>query len=140
MADFRTIKMRLWEKNPHCHYCGVKTEPTEAGVNKCTHNPNTATVDHVYSRFNLKRWVYGEEGEVRYVLACQHCNNQRQIQEFKSLPPIERAARMHGFAPRLKRMYGTMIEAYYEMKKIYSRYGVPTESIDRQVYDTKSAS
>ena len=133
----RRIKIRLWEKDPHCYYCGVLTILPPAGIIKSSSDPNLATIDHVYSKFNLMRWVKseGEDKKNRYVLSCQKCNNERQRREYESLPLIEQSARNWGFGPSLKKTYSNIIDVYLEMRKIYSRYGVPTESIDRQIMD-----
>jgi len=115
----------MFKENPHCHYCGVLTEMPEAGVGDQKHNPKCATIDHIYSKIDLRRWVGGKQNEERYVLACQSCNNGRQIKESEHIPSFEKWARGCGFKPTLRRLYPTLEEAYKDMRKIYERYGVP---------------
>ena len=131
MGSFRKRKLKLFEQNPHCHYCGVLTVLTEAGVEEYKDNPNHATIDHVYSRFDLRRWVCNNEE--RYVLSCRKCNNDRQAREFDLLPNLERWARGKGFNPRLDKKYPTLEEVYKAMRKIYERYGVPHDHLKSQL-------
>lgn len=86
MSPRRKLKLRLWEEDPHCHWCGIITNP-----NPLKHNAVTATVDHIYSNYDLRRRVSS-----RVVLACSKCNNFRSEQETNQLSADEKHARSLG--------------------------------------------
>ena len=77
--DLQFRRRRLWEENPQCHWCKRETiwSANENGVNP----PNSATIDHIYSRYNIKRREPNITKEQRYVLACQECNHRRAREE-----------------------------------------------------------
>jgi hypothetical protein len=96
----RELKIKMWEKDPYCHWCGCFTVVTNiVAVPRGTSLPdNAATVDHVYSRFNARRWVKAKYGERRRVLACYKCNHERAEQEENAMTLDERLDRGLEFA------------------------------------------
>jgi len=89
----KKVRKRLFRENPHCHWCGVETLLVGNGHIKRA-NPRMATVDHLYSRYDLRRYVKGEQ---KRVLACFRCNNSRSAQETKRLTREEIAKRSKGY-------------------------------------------
>lgn len=76
----RKRRQILFDRDPHCHWCGVLTvwysQPT-----KHEEMPNNAaTLDHLYSRFNPERITPIDNVE-RTVLACLECNRRRSVEE-----------------------------------------------------------
>lgn len=69
----RYVKLKLWVKDPHCHYCGIETILSHDMPQGVTYVPNMATVDHVYSKLNPLR----DRVQQKFVLACNLCNNYR---------------------------------------------------------------
>lgn len=92
----RKYKIQLWEKDPHCHYCGKPTVLTNipGGIIP----PNAATVEHLLSRYNPKRWTRRKPGEVRKVLSCWECNQAQSHKETSMLTKQERDLRALGFS------------------------------------------
>ena len=94
MGDCNTrVRKRLFRENPHCYWCSVETLFVGDGYIKRP-NPRMATVDHLYSRYDLRRYVKGNQ---KLVLACFHCNNSRAAQETKLLSREEINKRSKGF-------------------------------------------
>lgn len=87
MASNREKKLKLFDNDPHCHWCGRLTILTNDKEIKGHPNPLMATVDHLISRYRPERWVKAQPGECRQVLACFECNNRRATEEAKKLPP-----------------------------------------------------
>lgn len=80
----RKQRWRLWRANPHCYWCGVRTFlPTREG--KSPKAPNEATIDHLRPRHHPDRLVPAN-GEIRRVLSCWQCNNDRDTYERAQLP------------------------------------------------------
>lgn len=102
---YRKVKIKLWNENPHCHWCGRLT--------RLTNNPNgiipddAATVDHLYSKFDLRRWVKAEN-EKRYVLACRLCNWNRSFNEAAQLPKSSLQLRGYGFTINPQKTFDTL--------------------------------
>ena len=71
----RKLKLELMEKYGVCYWCGVKViDYVAQDGQRCP--PNTATIDHLKSRFLRKK------GEVvEKVLACNKCNGIRSKKE-----------------------------------------------------------
>lgn len=81
---FRLQREKMWRRNPHCHYCGVKTIlPSADG--KSPRVMNEATIDHLRPRHHPGR-LEPCSGEIRRVLACWECNNKRDQWESALLP------------------------------------------------------
>ena len=96
-AGVRKRKLALFNKDPHCHWCGCLTT-IDHPANIKGHPPkNMATVDHLVSRYNLSRWEKPPTNEERTVLACFECNQKRGIEETKQLSIEEIRARGRGF-------------------------------------------
>jgi hypothetical protein len=88
-------RAKLWNLNPHCHWCGrltILTPPGWDGNKNPADHPDLATIDHLYSRFNLLRWK-PTGNDIRQVLACNKCNNSRANKEEASLSKHERFLR-----------------------------------------------
>jgi hypothetical protein len=92
---------RLWEEDPHCHWCGKLTymvlyPPGEEFMLK-KQTSQMATIDHIYSRLHPKRLEAprGERHEdlSRTVLACFQCNQERSRREQAELSPEEKLER-----------------------------------------------
>lgn len=67
-ADYH--RERLYSRNPHCHWCGVRTIPGKGGGSLL------ATLDHVKSWpecSSLDEWA----DQSNMVLACLSCNQRR---------------------------------------------------------------
>jgi hypothetical protein len=87
MSETGRIKLsrrRLWEQNPHCHWCGTETVLIDQDGGFFPHN--AATVDHLRSRLDSSRSEPNPQREQRRVLACWRCNNERARDEQKSMP------------------------------------------------------
>lgn len=78
-AKDKRRRARLWEANPHCHWCGTLTVlPPADGDSKRKHfPPNEATLDHLRPRGDPTRTVPPRNRERRLVLACRSCNGKR---------------------------------------------------------------
>ena len=73
-------------KHPFCHWCGVEVKRYKKPDGKL--KDNSATIDHLYSRYNPLRYVQPKNTEVT-VLACHKCNNERSNEETSSLSKEE---------------------------------------------------
>lgn len=67
--------LQMWNENPYCHWCGRLT--TLDGRSEQKILPETATLDHLYSRFDPRRKEINRSMEKRRLLACYECNQQR---------------------------------------------------------------
>jgi hypothetical protein len=74
-------RVRMWEQNRKCHWCGIDTVLSLAGK-------RTATIDHLYPRYHPERRY--RHGEV--VLACSGCNQRRDRDDHWSFTLEERRA------------------------------------------------
>ena len=72
-----------YNKNPHCHWCGVKTD-IENRIGNGDQIPTAATLDHVYSNYDLRRLL---KNGTKTVLACFKCNNKRSAGECRKVFP-----------------------------------------------------
>jgi hypothetical protein len=57
-----------------------------------------ATIDHIVSRYNVRRWVQKRKNQRRKVLACYECNHNRSVQETLCLSRFEVLKRSRGFS------------------------------------------
>jgi hypothetical protein len=96
MSNHRADKIRMWNKNPNCHWCNIPTQLTNCSDGKLA--DNAATVDHLFSKLNPARWVKRKPGEVKKVLACYGCNQLRSIEENDRLSREEIFKRSQGFS------------------------------------------
>jgi hypothetical protein len=110
----RSLKIQLHAEDPKCHWCQRETTLTNIKHIKGKPDPLMATIDHVISRLDPRRWVKRQEGEVRKVLACFECNNNRSQAEVASLSKEELYIRGQGFAlnpkgnPRIEKPMATV--------------------------------
>jgi hypothetical protein len=90
MSKLKTVRTRLYKKNPICPFCGVKMIlPEDIGFIKTMDNQqalkenpdNLCTIEHIYSRFNPKRKNPNIIGERRRMICCKKCNMARGRQE-----------------------------------------------------------
>jgi len=125
----RKLKVQLFNLDPRCHWCGKETILTNIpNISKKTMNPLMATIDHIYSRFDLRRWVKSESP--KKVLACYQCNNERSIIEEKMLTKEEIQKRGNGFSfnPRGKPVFRKECDSVDEvLDKLKERGIVPTQ-------------
>lgn len=74
--------LKLFAAKPHCHWCGRLTVLLPEVPQIRGKIPwNAATIDHLRSRYDPKRQEPVTAGEIRLVLACWRCNNERCQQE-----------------------------------------------------------
>lgn len=83
MPNIRKKKLKEWNKDPHCRYCGVETV---LEVKKGEDMDYLATIDHVYSRLSDKRRSENNHREKRRILVCFKCNQYRNDLEISKLP------------------------------------------------------
>lgn len=89
------MRIRLFNADPHCFWCGVKVQLT--GGNLSTF----ATVDHLYSRWHPERKARHVEGKsVLHVLACHDCNQERAGAEVQMVPFVPKLKERLEFAQR----------------------------------------
>lgn len=86
MANIRNKKLREWNKDPHCRYCGVLTVLRVYKEDSKEIKDRLATIDHTNSRWNPNRQKPNNGREVRRVLSCHKCNHERNVKEMKQLP------------------------------------------------------
>jgi hypothetical protein len=80
----RKRRKRLWEADPRCYWCGIVTVLIEKSGG--SHLPNEATIDHLRPRHHPGRLEPIEHQEIRRVLSCFKCNNERDTRERAELP------------------------------------------------------
>ena len=85
-----------------------------------------ATVDHLISRYDPRRWLHTATNEQRKVLACFECNQRRQAEETANLCPEERLARSKGGGATFKPTPNTPIpvKSLQELKNLFSEQGI----------------
>ena len=79
----RKVRRKLWEQNPHCHWCGCLTDwynPPNGNL-----PPNAATIDHLLSRLNPERYYLPYYPQSLMVIACYKCNTERGAREEREL-------------------------------------------------------
>lgn len=117
----RAVKVWLWKRNPHCHWCGCLTQLTNCPDGKIP--ADAATIDHLYSRLDLRRWLKRKRGEVKKVLACYDCNQRRSIEETARLSREEILKRSQGFSlnpigkPHIIKTFDTVDEVTLFLKE-----------------------
>ncbi len=110
----RTEKVKMWNDNPHCFWCKCLTQLTNNSDGKVPHN--AATIDHLYSRYDPRRWVKRKPGQIKKVLSCHTCNQHRGYQETKRLSKEEILRRSQGFSlnpignPHITKTFDTLDE------------------------------
>jgi 5-methylcytosine-specific restriction endonuclease McrA len=92
----KELRQQLWNEDPHCYWCGVFTEePIQNGGRL---SDDTATLDHLYTRYEMEKRV--SEGNP-FVLACNKCNHDRG-EAATQAQPIEELWRRAGQLERMK--------------------------------------
>lgn len=92
------IRKRLFEKEPHCCYCGRLTkeylELYTTDLPKGFHMPDdAATVEHLYDKYDyVKRWETRDNPE-RHAIACYKCNQERGNERQREYADTHRAKR-----------------------------------------------
>lgn len=76
--------LRLWLKDPKCHWCG-RTTLYCLPLKGFGSLPEQATTEHLNSRLSGKRSCNNDNREKRIVLACYECNHKRGMEEVKKL-------------------------------------------------------
>ena len=96
----RTLKLKLHAENPNCFYCGCLTILTDIKSIPSGQSlpPNSATIEHLISRYNVSRWKKKRKGEQRKVIACYACNHNRSILETLCLSRKEVLQRSKGYS------------------------------------------
>lgn len=82
-AKMRRKRERMWNQNPHCHWCNCLTELPPRVGNPCRvmKKDSMATLDHLRCRLRDDRQEPTRNQEVRIVLSCWKCNNKRNETE-----------------------------------------------------------
>lgn len=77
MTNNKRIRQILWEKNPNCCYCGIKTKLTNCSGGGAL-SDNEATIEHINSRYSLERHLLSADNqEIPKAIACYKCNNEK---------------------------------------------------------------
>lgn len=118
----RTLKLKLFQENDRCYYCGCKMILTNIKNIPSGQSlpPNSATIDHVVSRYSPYRFVKRKKGQKRKVLACYKCNHDRSTLETLALSRFEILERSRGFSlnPRGKPKIIKPLPTIREVKKV----------------------
>lgn len=104
MRDKRR-RLKLWQRNPHCHWCGRKTVYIQRrqGGPKVAYSDDEATLDHLNSRLSGNR---KQTNTVTTVLACRACNHRRAAFEEATLPAEELRRRSVAYPARCANYWG----------------------------------
>ncbi len=104
-------RAKLWNANPHCHWCGCLTQLPAEGLGRCAPRPpdNQATIDHLRFRLHPQRQEPNPQMEERTVLSCWKCNNDRNREEMKAVG-IEKIQESSGSPPASKDKLIAVIE------------------------------
>ena len=120
----RSLKLKLYEQNPCCCYCGCHTILTDIKSIPSGQSlpPNAATIEHRVSRFSPYRWKKKRKGERRKVISCYECNHDRSVQETLCLSRSEVLKRSQGFSlsPRGRPKIIRPLSTIKEVKKALS--------------------
>lgn len=92
-AAKRKIRRKLFDADPHCHWCGCEVRYARGGHL----SDDAATLDHVVSKY--ERPIDAETTAV--VLACHACNQRRAKEETMLLPEYQRRAILKRLARKL---------------------------------------
>lgn len=115
MRHNRKLKLQLWKENPHCHWCGRLTQVTN--IRNGVLPEDAATVDHLFSRYNVKRWLHHRHDEPTKVLSCYKCNHDRGNKETSLLSREERSKRGKGMTLVPKRKFNSIGEIIQYLKE-----------------------
>jgi hypothetical protein len=92
----KEFRRKLWLENPLCHWCGIETIWIEL-KNGGKLPDDAATIDHLYTRYELEKRQ--EMGNPR-VLACNKCNHDLG-EKATAAQPIEELWRRAGQYDRM---------------------------------------
>jgi len=141
-VSLRKVKLRLYQSDPHCYWCGRITTLTQGHVNghDC---PLQATIDHIYSKFNPMRWVKGHD---RKVIACYQCNHDRAVFEESQLSKEELNRRSLGFKFNYQTLFPETCDSLEEVMERLKENGlddltiIPFEEIEVSLKESLTSS
>lgn len=89
------LRLELFNKNTKCYYCGCQTSLNEEQTMRTLRKKeklkaNTATIEHLYDRFDIRRYDVSIPFEERFVLACYGCNQKKQREQYLLIREEER--------------------------------------------------
>ena len=116
MTRQRKQKINFWERDKRCYWCGRETILTNEPHMEAA-NPLMATIDHLFSRHTLQRYVSNSKNERRHVLACYECNHRRNNEEMKKIPLKELHARGNGLSSSLNSTCDSLDEVIVKLKE-----------------------
>ena len=101
----------LWQRNPHCAWCGCKTRLIHQKGGALP--GDAATLDHIRSKLDPLRRAGGRIGKPweENVLACYGCNHERGRQEYLALPIEEQRRRSQCYPIALRPLTERIINA-----------------------------
>lgn len=84
------LKMTLFNKNKVCCYCGCETILNEEQTSRDLRakerlDPKTATIEHLYDRFDIRRYDVKIPKMERFAIACDGCNQAQQRKQYARL-------------------------------------------------------
>jgi len=98
MRSYKKQRTRMWNNNPNCIFCGVLTilpehlpqRTNSKGVSKIIVEipDNMTTIEHLNSRNSVNRNTKNIKKEIRRVLCCYKCNQERNEKELEFFKPI----------------------------------------------------
>ncbi len=81
-GQLKRRRERLFKKHPFCYWCNCELiESTKKNRRK----HNVATIDHLRSRLDPSRQIPNYDSNIRTVLSCRRCNNERAKEEVSKL-------------------------------------------------------
>lgn len=110
---------RLWQENPHCHWCGRLTLLVEgSGKNRGAGFPaDAATVEHLRDRWDPRRQERIQPGERRHVIACRECNNRR-VTEHQTIEAVRQRSGAYPIGEAVRRLAEAVFRAVLEGRPI----------------------
>ncbi len=93
----RKLLLRWEQQKTLCHWCNKETVliMRSPGTKDCPKRLDEATIDHLRSRYHPDRQELNPNHEIRQVMACWKCNNERNTLE-EAAVPIEELHRRSG--------------------------------------------
>ena len=77
MGHTRKEKQEIYDKNPHCFWCGIKMN-FHSHINGVPIPDDAVTVDHLYPLSDLRRqWYKKHHIPSPIILSCYKCNHKR---------------------------------------------------------------
>lgn len=70
--NWKLIDRFDWTKPQNCHHCGCSVVRAKSGQKR--NKDNTATIDHIFSRYDIRRACVNGS---KWVLSCHKCNDHR---------------------------------------------------------------